>query len=69
MDLFFLRGSLLEEGDRLGGGVRSLKIDEQLAELGVQLADSAKDSAGSNRPISRFAVDSSGRPKRFKTTS
>ena len=39
MDLFFLGGRLLEEGDRLGGGVRGLKVHEQLAKLGVQLAD------------------------------
>ena len=68
LDLLFLRRRLLQQRDRLGRGVGRLEVDEQLAQLGVQLAALGRDSAGRSRAISRAAVASSGRPKRLKTT-
>ena len=66
--LLFLGGCLFQECNGLGGGVGSFQINEQPAELGIELAH-LRGIVRVEPGDQRAAVDSSGRPKRLRTTS
>ena len=69
VDLLLLGRGRLQQGDRLGRGVGGLEVDEQLAQLDVQLAALGRVERvePGDRALARSS--SSGLPKRMKTTS